>query len=827
MIPRQVLLPLLAGVLSACMAFSEASAGETWLYMNSDCGDFQGGGGQFYYNGTNTPYSLSGFGGEAMLEMGGWELNFGVNLPAFTNGMYSAVLQFFPEGTNSIDIIGSQSCVGGFGTFQVLEAAYDTNGNLVTLWLTFDQSCDGVSSELHGEMRVNAHPPLIVNAPRNTSIVNDQLLGFVVTAASTNGGRVTLAASGVPNGASFVDNGDSTATFGWTPTWSQIGNATMVVHAADTHGLATDATVDIAVLPQNGVTSLLVDRQPNGGTNITQLASLTPTNGPITVNGFRGVSINYHGNFIPNWNLSFASADCSPLTTGTYVDASSFFTLSTNQGSSSVSGSADNCGGSAGVFIVKQIVRDFPSGILAFRASFEQDCGDILFGEINDNAEAPVILQAPYTASMAAGQTLTGTVAAADAHGRPLTLTASDLPDGSAFQDNGTGTGMFTWTPDASQFGIFYVRYRADNGAGEFDTAQTRITVFPPAVSVYGVEKGRILYQKKTGLPQPIKRGLGYEFSAFTDSPTNGTIRSVTLHLPSGHVQPLSLQSDARSFGYGATLTNQFTLDSVFPNGVYEFEVTTTQTNVLMPTVNLPSGTYPSAPHVNNWSAGQFVNAAQDFVLTWDAFPGGTTNDSVEVGIYDSTGSLLLFQTPTIGEKGALDGTSTATVIPSNTLQVGQTYVGLLGFVHAANIDRVSYPLGTGYGLLTSITGFQMKTTSVSRRGSGKVQFSSARYIVNDNVENATISLFRTGGNTLPLSVQYATSDATARAGVDYTAVSGTLVFTNGDTSHVFTVPITPNAASNGTKTVTLLLSPIVNGAPHGTRKATLYIQGN
>ncbi|MFN8458358.1 MAG: Calx-beta domain-containing protein [Anaerolineae bacterium] len=38
--------------------------------------------------------------------------------------------------------------------------------------------------------------------------------------------------------------------------------------------------------------------------------------------------------------------------------------------------------------------------------------------------------------------------------------------------------------------------------------------------------------------------------------------------------------------------------------------------------------------------------------------------------------------------------------------------------------------------------------------------------------------------------MDYATSDGTAIAGTDYTATSGTLIFSPGQTSRTFTVPI-------------------------------------
>ena len=57
------------------------------------------------------------------------------------------------------------------------------------------------------------------------------------------------------------------------------------------------------------------------------------------------------------------------------------------------------------------------------------------------------------------------------------------------------------------------------------------------------------------------------------------------------------------------------------------------------------------------------------------------------------------------------------------------------------------------------------------------------------------------------VTVDYATSDGTATAGEDYTATSGTLAFTAGDTRKTISVPITDDAEDDAGETFTLTLS--------------------
>jgi hypothetical protein len=54
----------------------------------------------------------------------------------------------------------------------------------------------------------------------------------------------------------------------------------------------------------------------------------------------------------------------------------------------------------------------------------------------------------------------------------------------------------------------------------------------------------------------------------------------------------------------------------------------------------------------------------------------------------------------------------------------------------------------------------------------------------------AAVTVLRTGGKTGSVSVSYATAPVTARAGVDYTPVSGTLTFAPGEVSKVVDVPV-------------------------------------
>src|SRR5207253_2133076 len=71
------------------------------------------------------------------------------------------------------------------------------------------------------------------------------------------------------------------------------------------------------------------------------------------------------------------------------------------------------------------------------------------------------------------------------------------------------------------------------------------------------------------------------------------------------------------------------------------------------------------------------------------------------------------------------------------------------------------------------------------------VQFSATSLSVNETGPSAQLTVTRTGANlSQPGSVDYATSDGTAQAGLNYTATSGTLNFAAGETSKTISVPV-------------------------------------
>ena len=87
-------------------------------------------------------------------------------------------------------------------------------------------------------------------------------------------------------------------------------------------------------------------------------------------------------------------------------------------------------------------------------------------------------------------------------------------------------------------------------------------------------------------------------------------------------------------------------------------------------------------------------------------------------------------------------------------------------------------------------------------------QVESDKYSISEATPSLPVKILRTGDVSGSVSVNYATSDGTATAGSDYTAMSGTLTFAAGELTKTIFIPIiNDNLFENGDETFNLTLS--------------------
>ncbi len=104
------------------------------------------------------------------------------------------------------------------------------------------------------------------------------------------------------------------------------------------------------------------------------------------------------------------------------------------------------------------------------------------------------------------------------------------------------------------------------------------------------------------------------------------------------------------------------------------------------------------------------------------------------------------------------------------------------------------------------------------------VAFNPIAFNVSEGDGSANIVVTLSAASSQPVTVDYATSDLDAVAGIDYTAISGTLVFPPGVLSATFTVAIADDLSAESNERLRLTLSNPVNAVIDSNNPTTLTI---
>jgi uncharacterized delta-60 repeat protein len=183
---------------------------------------------------------------------------------------------------------------------------------------------------------------------------------------------------------------------------------------------------------------------------------------------------------------------------------------------------------------------------------------------------------------------------------------------------------------------------------------------------------------------------------------------------------------------------------------------------------------------------------------------GGSATITVLRSPGSTTAATVNFMT---SDNTAVAGTNYRAISGSLPFGIGQTSATFTIPI----LDTMDTTARTVNLTLTNATGTALgsPTTAVltiTGHLPGNLQFNPSSYFVAENAGKVTLTVMRIGAFDVPATVQFATSDGTAQAGTNYTAMSGTLVFGAGQQSAAFTIPIlddgvfqTPNKQFNVT----------------------------
>ncbi|MEA2176201.1 MAG: hypothetical protein QOD00_3793 [Blastocatellia bacterium] len=147
-------------------------------------------------------------------------------------------------------------------------------------------------------------------------------------------------------------------------------------------------------------------------------------------------------------------------------------------------------------------------------------------------------------------------------------------------------------------------------------------------------------------------------------------------------------------------------------------------------------------------------------------------------------------------------------------------------------VDNVNEPDESFYVNLSGPTNAALAKAqaivSIANDDTPGLQFSDSSYSVREDAGSITINVTRTGDLSNAATVDYATTDGTARQRSDYTSASGTLRYASGEASKSFIVLITDNAYIDGSRTINLSLNNLTGIVAQGVpASASLTIIDN
>jgi len=130
-------------------------------------------------------------------------------------------------------------------TFLPYTTTYDDQGTH-TLHVDVSDGTDVAGKDIFITVN-NVNRPPILDFIGDKEVNEGQLLEFTVTASDPDGDLLTHSMTIVPTGASYIDNGDGTATFSWIPNYDQAGTYIRVTFIVSDSELTDSTEITIIV----------------------------------------------------------------------------------------------------------------------------------------------------------------------------------------------------------------------------------------------------------------------------------------------------------------------------------------------------------------------------------------------------------------------------------------------------------------------------------------------------------------------------------------------------------------------------------------------------
>jgi hypothetical protein len=291
-----------------------------------------------------------------------------------------------------------------------------------------------VDSEVVAVTVTNTNRPPELAAIGTQSTVEGTNLTFAVSASDPDLENLTITTSTLPNGASYVDNGDGTGTFNWTPSFVQAGAHSVTFYASD--GIDVDSEIVAITVIEAGNQAPILDsiRARSIVEGSTLAITVTASDPDATIPTLSADSLPTNATFVDHGNGS-----------GTFTFIPSF--------------------AQAGSYNVLFIASD---GSLA-------DSELVRITVTESGNQAPIVADVPDT-SINEGDSIVIVVTATDPESSPISLGVSTSMTGYSFVDSGNGVGVFRYLSNYMSAGTRVIRFIAtDNGVPPLSSSDTTL----------------------------------------------------------------------------------------------------------------------------------------------------------------------------------------------------------------------------------------------------------------------------------------------------------------------------------------------------------------
>ncbi|MCX8157766.1 MAG: hypothetical protein N3J91_15200 [Verrucomicrobiae bacterium] len=244
-------------------------------------------------------------------------------------------------------------------------------------------------------------------------------------------------------------------------------------------------------------------------------------------------------------------------------------------------------------------------------------------------------------------------------------------------------------------------------------------------VQYYGVVKSGVYTQTVSAAPAPIGTNA-FQFISFVIATGPNVVTNATVRLPSGATRQLATNITQGLIGmlaggqdaiwlYSEEFPTLAALDAAYPSSSsiitpsrYTMNMWTLNDGYRSYQLSYAGATIPPTPNILNLTNAQAIEPSQDFTVRWSSLAGGLIPKVVYFTIIDRQNRTVL-SSPAPFTEGALDGNSTSYVIPANTLQLGESYMGTL-IVFQPALPNTEYATGLIGHMRT--TSFPLRTVA-------------------------------------------------------------------------------------------------------------------